>query len=248
MLRALVPVPQVRYLKIIEKSGYQALPWVRYITQNGGACSPFGGRDVGVGQGPEGVPTGPGATPRVLMDTSLPRLPAPDPVRGQHPSSGAGAPGGSTGGRPAKPARRRRAPRHWAPSHLRRETPPSPGTAALPSPCVSKGARLPGVPPAAPLVVLWGSPVQPLQLPGARTPGNAAGLHGRLHSLLWFVGVWGLAFSLPCCLCASWPLSWSFRAALRTPLDPHGELPSTRGPNPALWPFGGSWPGPTYFD
>jgi hypothetical protein len=29
--------PQVRYLKIIEKSGYQALPWVRYITTNGGA-------------------------------------------------------------------------------------------------------------------------------------------------------------------------------------------------------------------
>lgn len=29
-------VLQVRYLKIIEKSGYQALPWVRYITQNGG--------------------------------------------------------------------------------------------------------------------------------------------------------------------------------------------------------------------
>lgn len=26
---------QVRYLKIIEKSGYVALPWVRYITQNG---------------------------------------------------------------------------------------------------------------------------------------------------------------------------------------------------------------------
>jgi AP-1 complex subunit mu len=26
---------QVRYLKIIEKSGYQALPWVRYFTQNG---------------------------------------------------------------------------------------------------------------------------------------------------------------------------------------------------------------------
>ncbi|GJD08566.1 AP-1 complex subunit mu-1 [Galdieria sulphuraria] len=26
---------QVRYLKIIEKSGYRALPWVRYITQNG---------------------------------------------------------------------------------------------------------------------------------------------------------------------------------------------------------------------
>ena len=25
----------VRYLKIIEKSGYQALPWVRYITQSG---------------------------------------------------------------------------------------------------------------------------------------------------------------------------------------------------------------------
>lgn len=30
------PPQQVRYLKIIEKSGYQALPWVRYITQNGG--------------------------------------------------------------------------------------------------------------------------------------------------------------------------------------------------------------------
>jgi len=26
---------QVRYLKVIEKSGYQALPWVRYITANG---------------------------------------------------------------------------------------------------------------------------------------------------------------------------------------------------------------------
>lgn len=26
---------QVRYLKVIEKSGYQAFPWVRYITQNG---------------------------------------------------------------------------------------------------------------------------------------------------------------------------------------------------------------------
>ena len=26
---------QVRYLKIVEQSGYQALPWVRYITQNG---------------------------------------------------------------------------------------------------------------------------------------------------------------------------------------------------------------------
>uniref|UniRef100_A0A8C7P2K6 AP-1 complex subunit mu-1 n=1 Tax=Oncorhynchus mykiss TaxID=8022 RepID=A0A8C7P2K6_ONCMY len=30
---------QVRYLKIIEKSGYQALPWVRYITQNGVVCN-----------------------------------------------------------------------------------------------------------------------------------------------------------------------------------------------------------------
>ncbi|MDP2438313.1 MAG: AP-1 complex subunit mu [archaeon] len=28
---------QVRYLKIIERSGYQALPWVRYITRAGGA-------------------------------------------------------------------------------------------------------------------------------------------------------------------------------------------------------------------
>jgi len=26
---------QVRYLKVVEKSGYQALPWVRYITQHG---------------------------------------------------------------------------------------------------------------------------------------------------------------------------------------------------------------------
>ena len=28
-------LPQVRYLKVIEKSGYQALPWVRYITTGG---------------------------------------------------------------------------------------------------------------------------------------------------------------------------------------------------------------------
>ena len=28
-------LPQVRYLKVIEKSGYQALPWVRYITAAG---------------------------------------------------------------------------------------------------------------------------------------------------------------------------------------------------------------------
>ena len=35
---------QVRYLKIVEKSGYQALPWVRYITQNGDdyRCGVFG--------------------------------------------------------------------------------------------------------------------------------------------------------------------------------------------------------------
>ena len=26
---------QVRYLKVLEKSGYEALPWVRYITQSG---------------------------------------------------------------------------------------------------------------------------------------------------------------------------------------------------------------------
>ncbi|KAG5221499.1 AP-1 complex [Salix suchowensis] len=34
---------QVRYLKIVEKSGYQALPWVRYITQNGDdyRCVPY---------------------------------------------------------------------------------------------------------------------------------------------------------------------------------------------------------------
>lgn len=30
-LLPVLPV-QVRYLKVIEKSGYQALPWVRYIT------------------------------------------------------------------------------------------------------------------------------------------------------------------------------------------------------------------------
>ena len=40
LLRAFYASPfQVRYLKIIEKSGYQALPWVRYITQNGGMFS-----------------------------------------------------------------------------------------------------------------------------------------------------------------------------------------------------------------
>jgi AP-1 complex subunit mu len=26
---------QVRYLKITEKSGYEAIPWVRYLTMNG---------------------------------------------------------------------------------------------------------------------------------------------------------------------------------------------------------------------
>lgn len=60
MLRTLVCVPQVRYLKIIEKSGYQALPWVRYITQNGGACSPLMGRGR---EGPEKVPGGRMAAP-----------------------------------------------------------------------------------------------------------------------------------------------------------------------------------------
>lgn len=35
-IKSFVFPQQVRYLKIIEKSGYQALPWVRYITQNGG--------------------------------------------------------------------------------------------------------------------------------------------------------------------------------------------------------------------
>jgi hypothetical protein len=32
---AILYIVQVRYLKIIEKSGYQALPWVRYITMAG---------------------------------------------------------------------------------------------------------------------------------------------------------------------------------------------------------------------
>ena len=26
---------QVRYMKIVEKSGYEAVPWVRYMTKNG---------------------------------------------------------------------------------------------------------------------------------------------------------------------------------------------------------------------
>ena len=38
---------QVRYLKIVEKSGYQALPWVRYITQNGDDYRCVAGSDVG---------------------------------------------------------------------------------------------------------------------------------------------------------------------------------------------------------
>ena len=29
----------IKYLKVSEKSGYPALPWVRYITQNGGTCA-----------------------------------------------------------------------------------------------------------------------------------------------------------------------------------------------------------------
>lgn len=33
---------QVRYLKIIEKSGYKAFPWVRYIAQNGDYCLRMG--------------------------------------------------------------------------------------------------------------------------------------------------------------------------------------------------------------
>jgi hypothetical protein len=33
---------QVRYLKVIEKSGYQALPWVRYITCAGNYEIRFG--------------------------------------------------------------------------------------------------------------------------------------------------------------------------------------------------------------
>lgn len=33
--RRLLLLLQVRYLKVIEKSGYQALPWVRYITTAG---------------------------------------------------------------------------------------------------------------------------------------------------------------------------------------------------------------------
>lgn len=63
MLRALVPVLQVRYLKIIEKSGYQALPWVRYITQNGGTCDPPMGQ---VGDA-EKVPGGGATVPRVVL-------------------------------------------------------------------------------------------------------------------------------------------------------------------------------------
>lgn len=112
MLRALMPVLQVRYLKIIEKSGYQALPWVRYITQNGGACDP----PLGQGGIAAKAPGGRASVPRVVlreqpqgqgrwaapppgseqtMDAPLPlsRLPAPDPVssRGGPPSP----PGGS---------------------------------------------------------------------------------------------------------------------------------------------------------
>lgn len=75
---------QVRYLKIIEKSGYQALPWVRYITQNGGerALPEQGG--AGVTRQPRDGSWALSAGPR--MDASLlsPRLPAPDPVRGHH--------------------------------------------------------------------------------------------------------------------------------------------------------------------
>lgn len=33
-------------MKIIEKSGYQALPWVRYITQSGGKSLAFWGNEL----------------------------------------------------------------------------------------------------------------------------------------------------------------------------------------------------------
>lgn len=46
---------QVRYMKIIEKSGYQALPWVRYITQSGGKAAGTLGQQ---GQGDEGMVSG----------------------------------------------------------------------------------------------------------------------------------------------------------------------------------------------
>ncbi|KAM9610866.1 AP-1 complex subunit mu-2 isoform 12-T12 [Morphnus guianensis] len=49
---------QVRYMKIIEKSGYQALPWVRYITQSGGESGT--------------PPPGPPRTPHPPLTPALP--------------------------------------------------------------------------------------------------------------------------------------------------------------------------------
>ena len=100
-------MPQVRYLKIIEKSGYQALPWVRYITQNGGTCDlPMGQVEVlkrslvGVGSSPRVRAGGGGPSSRVRANNGRPlplsRLPAPDAVRGRGgPHSQHGARGGS---------------------------------------------------------------------------------------------------------------------------------------------------------
>lgn len=48
-------------MKIIEKSGYQALPWVRYITQSGGALGP-----------PPKTPWTPQVRPTPFLTASLP--------------------------------------------------------------------------------------------------------------------------------------------------------------------------------
>ncbi|KAF4014405.1 hypothetical protein G4228_005824 [Cervus hanglu yarkandensis] len=138
---------QVRYLKIIEKSGYQALPWVRYITQNGGTCDlPVGQVGVlkrslvGMGSSPRVRAGGGGPSSRVRADNGRPlplsRLPAPDAVRGRgDPRSQHGAPGGS-----ACPACREEGP-PWTPAPL--QAPPR-GPSFSRLTCSAISTHLPG--------------------------------------------------------------------------------------------------------
>ena len=208
-----------------------------------------------------------GAAPSIaLTGTTLPspRLPAPDPVRAQCPHPGAGAPGGNTG---------RRTPQHWPPSLLCQETLSfsrhtcfaiTTLVSKAPSPRRGSSSRCPvSLPPKS----VWGKeasprPPQPevscgLQAVQSQVPQRSGTLAGRCpcadRALL---SLWRFVFFLRCCLCEPCCplllLVLKLQAALsegRTALL--GPVPqwtsSTWGRTRALWPPGGSRPGPTSF-